>query len=131
MIIDHEIFDACTADVFTLPTPTTTSLNACGQNISISTYSIGSNDFDKAIRVILRDDAILRFAIRVGHGTANLSQSISLTRKTKVVLVGHSSVDTTINLQESHIHVLDSNVCLQDLALTNGTVLPRHLVPLI
>ena len=123
----HRASDICClhdADLFTLPTPQTESINACGQNVRISTYSIGANDFGKAIYVISRDKGILRFAIRVGHGTAKLSESISLTRKAKVVLLGHSLVNTTIDFQsQSQIHMIDSNVCIQDLTLTNGQVL--------
>ena len=117
-----------------MPTPAQETVNACGQNVTnIMTYNIEATGLDKAIHHILaakdmQGQASTSFAIRIGQGTARLTEGISLANRTKVLLLGHSLVNstdiwTTIDLQKDHINVINSNVCFQDLHLTNGQVL--------
>ena len=97
-------------------------------NVTLLTYSIAAKDLGTAIRIIARKKDNLQFAIRIGQGTARLSESISLARKERVLLLGHlptNSTDsgTTIDLPQRYIHIENCNVCFQDLRLTNGKVL--------
>ena len=111
-----------------LPTPKQETMEACGKNFTLLTYSIAAKDAGIAIQIIARKKANLKFAIRIGQGTARLSESISLARKERIILLGHlptNSTDpgTTIDLQQLYIHIDNCNVCFQDLHLTNGKVI--------
>lgn len=103
-------------------------MEACGENITLLTYSIAVKDVGIAIRSIARKKDNLQYAIRIGQGTARLSESISLARKERIILLGHLPINstgpgTTIDLQRWNIHIDNCNVCFQDLRLTNGQVL--------
>ena len=103
-------------------------MEACGENDTLLTYSIAAKDVGIAIGIIARKKDNLKFAIRIGQGTAPLSKIISFARKERIILLGHlptNSTDpgTTIELQGWYVHIDNCNVCFQDLRLTNGQVL--------
>ena len=103
-------------------------MEACGENVTLLTYSIAAKEVGIAIGIIARKKDTPQFAVRIGQGTARLSESISLARKERVILLGHLSINssdpgTTIDLQQRFIHIENCNVCFQDLRLTNGQVL--------
>ena len=102
-------------------------MEACGQNVTLLTYSVAAKDLGIAIRTVTHGND-MHFAIRIGQGTARLSESISLENKQGIVLLGHLPTNsndpgTTVDLQQQYIYIMNSNVCIQDLRLTNGKVL--------
>ena len=119
------MFGAHCADPYTLPIPQQENINACGQDVNISTFTVEAQDFEAAVR-ILSQKAHSEFAIRIGQGTVRLA-GFNLAHKTKVVLLGHGSNETghgtTIDLlHQGSILIETSSVCFQDLHLVNGSV---------
>ena len=129
-------FETCrAAELYTLPTPQQETLSACGHNITILTYTIQAKKFEAAFRLIVQRNS--QFAIRIGRGTARLSADISISKgqDSNVVLFGHSPINstdigTTIDFQgrEHHFYLQNSNVCFQDLHMTNGGNEVRNII---
>ena len=137
------------ADLWKPPIPKAEVVTCGSQTWSnMSTYTIKAQEFDTAIHAILRMVSVDAFAIRFDDGTAMLSEAITFSKKSNVVLLGHTAgakagfscaairhvchvaiLGTTINLNKRSIHVEGSNFCAQDLLLTNGEVPSASINP--
>ena len=99
-------------------------MEACAENMTLTTYSIAAEDFGRAISIIMREKD-MRFAIRIGQGTARLPEVITLAQKAQIVLLGHLPVNstdpgTTVDLQQGQIRLLSHLQSQEMVALHRG-----------
>ena len=94
------------------------------------TYTVQARDFEAALVALQSSAEIQSFALQVGPGLVTVHNKLSISNKTKVVVLGTQSnvgtaeMRTTIDLEGQYTFRIEdcNDVCFQDLSFMNGRV---------